>query len=487
MGAVYRARDVKLGRAVALKVLSKAVAGDSDYLRRFQEEARLASSLNHPNIVTIYGLGEAGDVAYIAMELVHGRTLRKLLAEGAPPVRKVLNLAVQVADALAAAHAGGIIHRDLKPENVMVTAEERVKVLDFGLAKRHSGTIAGEHSSEGIETQTCLTAAGVILGTVGYMSPEQVAGRALKHASDQFSFGAILYELLSGCRAFQCATPVETLAAILHGQPAPIQTLNATVTAPLQQMVERCLAKNPEDRYPVTQDMAAQLQDIRDHWERAGAPAGVMAAAAPVSIPDVRHARRVTRRRVMWMGAVAAASAVSGLTAWKLWPVGSEIRSLAVLPFENAAKDDDAEFLCDGLTDSLIRQISALQSLTVKRGGVFKGKSVDPQAAGRQLGVDAIVSGTVARRSGQLRMSAELVDVRTGAVLWSGKYDRDQADLLPFKTRSPVPSLTKASLEVERGRPPPAGAPLHQRPEGERALHARYLLRGQRNGGRLSD
>jgi eukaryotic-like serine/threonine-protein kinase len=422
MGRVYRAVDVKLGREVALKVLSKAVADDPNYLRRFQEEARLASSLNHPNIVTIYGVGEKGDVAYIAMELVRGRTLRKILAEGAPPVRKVLDLAVQVAEALAAAHAGGIIHRDLKPENVMVTAEERVKVLDFGLAKRHGGTIAGEGSPDDIVTQTSLTAAGMILGTVGYMSPEQAAGRTLTHATDQFSFGAILYEMLSGRRAFQRATPVETLAAIIREPPEPIQTLNAAVTAPLQQMVERCLAKNPGDRYPVTEDLAAQLHDIRDQWERAAAPAAVLGSPP--------QPRRLTRRRVMWLGGVAAASAVSSLTAWKLWPSDSGIRSLAVLPFENAAKDDDAEFLCDGLTDSLIRQITALPPLTVKRGGVFKGKIVDSQAAGRQLGVDAIMTGSVARRSGKLYISAELTDVRTGAVLWSGKYDRDQADLL---------------------------------------------------------
>jgi TolB-like protein/predicted Ser/Thr protein kinase len=427
MGRVYRARDVKLGREVALKVLSKPVADDPNYLRRFQEEARLASSLNHPNIVTIYGVGEEGDVAYIAMELVRGRTLRKILAEGAPPVRKVLDLAVQVAEALAAAHAGGIIHRDLKPENVMVTSEERVKVLDFGLAKRHRATIAGEHSPDDIKTQTSLTAAGAILGTVGYMSPEQAAGRILTHATDQFSFGAILYEMLSGRRAFQRATPVETLAAIIQEQPPPIQTINAAVPAPLQQIVERCLAKNPEDRYPVTRDLAAGLHNVRNHWKRGDPPAGMMAAPAPVSTPQ---AWRVSRRRVMWLGGLAAVSAVSGLTAWRLWPSDSGIRSLAVLPFENAAKDDDAEFLCDGLTDSLIRQIAALPPLTVKRGNVFKGKIVDPQGAGKQLGVDAIVTGSVAWRSGKARIGAELTDVRTGAVLWSGKYDRDQADLL---------------------------------------------------------
>jgi serine/threonine protein kinase len=224
MGEVYRAEDVKLRREVALKVLSVAVAGDSAYLQRFQEEARLASSLNHPNIVTIYGVGEEGDVAYIAMELVHGRTLRNLLAEGAPSVKEVLLVAVQVAEALAAAHADRITHRDLKPENIMVTAEKRVKVLDIGLAKRLGVTIPDGHSRDEVATQTCLTFAGTILGTVGYMAPEQAAGRAVGQAADQFSFGAILYEMLSGRRAFKRETAVETLSAIISETPPPLQT-----------------------------------------------------------------------------------------------------------------------------------------------------------------------------------------------------------------------------------------------------------------------
>ena len=197
MGQVYRARDFTLGREVALKVL--AHAGDTDHQRRFPDEARLASSLNHPNIVMIFALGEESDVAYIAMELVRGRTLRALLADGPLPVLKALHLGTQLADALTAAHASGIVHRDLKPDNIMVTAEERVKVLDFGLAKRQGGTV--QDASAEVATQTCLTVAGVILGTVGYMAPEQAAGRVVGHAADQFSFGAILYEMLSGRRA----------------------------------------------------------------------------------------------------------------------------------------------------------------------------------------------------------------------------------------------------------------------------------------------
>jgi serine/threonine protein kinase/Tfp pilus assembly protein PilF len=407
MGEVYRARDVALGREVALKVL--AHAGDAEHSRRFPDEARLASSLNHPNIVQIYGLGEEGDVLYIAMELVRGRTLRALLGEGALPVPKALHLATQVADAMAAAHASGIVHRDLKPDNIMVTAEDRVKVLDFGLAKRQGGLIAEGQPPNEAATETCLTVAGAILGTIGYMAPEQAAGRPLGPTADQFSFGAILYEMLSGRRAFKRDTAVATLSAILSETPPPIDTLNPAVPASLQQIVERCLAKNPADRYPATADLVVQL-----------------AAAATAAAPWVS---RLTRRRAIWLGGVAAASVVTGASAWKLWPNGSGIRVLAVYPFENSAKDDDAEFLCDGVTRSLIRQLTTLPGLKVKRGP--KGKIADPQEAGRRLKVDAIVTGSITRRPGKILVSVELLDARTGDVLWSSpSYDRDESELL---------------------------------------------------------
>jgi serine/threonine-protein kinase len=440
MGEVYLARDMKLGRDVALKVIANTVASDPDYLRRFEEEARLASGLNHPNIVTIYGAEAQGDVAYIAMELVRGHTLRKLLAQGAIPVKKVLDLALQIADALAAAHAGGVVHRDLKPENVMVTAEELVKVLDFGLAKRQRDMIPGDSAEDGVVTRASLTGAGIILGTVGYMSPEQVTGRTAWHTADQFSFGAILYEMLAGRRAFERETAVETLSAIIREQPTSIQTLNAKVTAPLQQVVDRCLAKDAADRYPVTRDLAAQLRQIRDRWDSGGESRTVPVVAATVSAPvptstviASERALSLTRRRAMWLGGAAVVGTVASLTAWKLWPSESGIRSLAVLPFANPAKDQDAEYLCDGITDSLIQRIAGLPSLKVMARSTvfnFKEKTVDPRAVGRQLGVDAIVTGAVTRRSGRLLISAELVDVRTGVQLWSGTYDRSGADVL---------------------------------------------------------
>jgi serine/threonine protein kinase len=268
MGEVYRAKDLKLGREVALKVLAASIADNPAYLRRFEDEARSASVLNHPNIVTIYGVGEDGPIAFIAMELVQGRTLRDLCAGDGRSLKGVIDIAVQLAYALAAAHGSGIVHRDLKPENVMVTPDGLVTVLDFGLARRQDGILPAQ--ADHLVTQAALTHAGMILGTVGYMSPEQAAGRPAGPASDQFSFGVILYEMLCGQRAFDRPTAVEALSAIIREQPTVIQSLNAGVTAPLQRVVERCLAKNPAERYATTRDLAVQLCEIREQWRTIG-------------------------------------------------------------------------------------------------------------------------------------------------------------------------------------------------------------------------
>ena len=304
MGEVYRARDVKLGREVALKVLARSAGSDPAYLQRFEEEARLASVLNHPNIVTIYGVGEEGDIAYIAMELVRGRTLRELLAERALRIGEVLDLAAPLADALAAAHASGIVHRDLKPENVMVTSEGLVKVLDFGLAKHPVRLDSLDHAQDDVATRAALTHDGMILGTVGYMSPEQAAGRPAGLASDQFSFGVILYEMFCGRRPFERDTAVETLSAIIREQPPAIQTVNPGVTFPIQQIVERCLAKKPGDRYAKTRQLANELREIRDQWDRASesGAAQVLTTALPATttVADaVARRRRHTASRTL--------------------------------------------------------------------------------------------------------------------------------------------------------------------------------------------
>ena len=437
MGEVYRARDVKLGREVALKVLARSAAPDSVDLQRFEQEARLACVLNHPNIVTIYGVGEEGDIAFIAMELVRGITLRALLANGALRVGEVLDLAAPLADALATAHASDIMHRDLKPENVMVTSEGLVKVLDFGLAKHPRPLASLVQAEDDVATRAALTEDGMILGTVGYMSPEQAAGRPASLASDQFSFGVILYEMFCGRRPFERDTAVETLSAIIREQPTAIQTLNASVTFPIQQIVERCLAKNPGDRYADTRQLAMQLREIREHWDRAteaGAP-HVLAAALPSSTTASGGVTPVgvTRRRALWLAGGAITTVAVGLSGWRLWPRDTGIRVLAVLPFINVANDAEIDYLCDGITETLIHQIWRLPSLTVMAYSTvrnFKGKNIDSREAGRQLGVKAILTGTVTSRAGRLRIRAELVEVATGKQLWGNTYDRAAAEVV---------------------------------------------------------
>ena len=294
MGEVYRARDPRLGREVAIKVLPEALAADRDRLARFEQEARSASALNHPNIVTIYEIGVAGSVSYISMELVEGKTLREVVAEGPVPTRRLIAMAAQIADALAKAHEAGIIHRDLKPENLMVTRDGFVKILDFGLAK-----LALPESSEISAMPTLAkpeTHAGVVLGTVGYMSPEQASGLRLDFRSDQFSLGSILYELATGRRAFSRPTTAEALVAIIREEPEGIAALAPQIPVPVRWVIERCLAKDPEERYASTRDLARDLKHLRDHGSE------VSAEAAPV----------VLARRLGWFGPALAAGVLLG-------------------------------------------------------------------------------------------------------------------------------------------------------------------------------
>jgi dipeptidyl aminopeptidase/acylaminoacyl peptidase len=264
MGEVYRARDARLSRSVALKVLPGEISADRSRLERFEKEARAASSLNHPNIVTIYDIGTADSVAYIAMELVEGRTLRDLLQAGPVPLRRFFSLTAQIADGMAKAHGAGIVHRDLKPENLMVTKDGFVKILDFGLAKLLPSGFEDSGGTE-LPTETRGTEPGTVLGTIGYMSPEQASGRPLDFHSDQFSLGAILYEMAAGKRAFQEATSVQTLSAIIADEPEPLSVVAPKLPANLAWIIERCLAKDPEERYGSTKDLARDLAALRDH------------------------------------------------------------------------------------------------------------------------------------------------------------------------------------------------------------------------------
>jgi len=310
MGEVWRARDSRLQREVAIKVLPGDVSADAGRLKRFEKEARSASALNHPNIVTIYDIGQSDSVSWIAMELVEGKTVRELLFAGPLPIKRVLSITAQVADGLARAHEAGIVHRDLKPENVMVTKDGRVKILDFGLAKL---TYTGVESGEGTNLPTDTgTGAGVILGTVGYMSPEQASGQPVDFRSDQFSFGSILYELLTGKRAFVGKTGVDTLSAILNDEPAPIATINPQTPTPLRWTVERCLAKEPDDRYASTRDLARDLATVRDHLSEAST-SGAALAGTPARSP---LRLRVALLMLALLGAVVV-GVFAGRPVWK--------------------------------------------------------------------------------------------------------------------------------------------------------------------------
>ena len=286
MGEVYRARDTRLGREVAIKVLPAERAADPDRRRRFEQEARSASALNHPNILTIHEVGTEGETTFIAMELVEGRTVRELVASGPVPTKKLLDVAAQTAEGLAKAHGAGIVHRDLKPENLMVSRDGFVKILDFGLAK------LAEPDADGASTiQTAAgspTEPGTVLGTAGYMSPEQAAGRPVDFHSDQFAFGSILYEMATGHRAFQRKTGAETLVAIMREEPEPIAASAPAAPAPLRWIVERCLMKDPEDRYASTKDLARDLASVRDHLSETSASASATSGA----IEPVKAKRR---------------------------------------------------------------------------------------------------------------------------------------------------------------------------------------------------
>ena len=303
MGEVYRARDSKLARDVAIKVLPATLAGDTDRLSRFEREARAASALNHPNIVTIYEVDRVDGTSFMAMELIEGKTLRDLLGAGPLPVKKLLSVAAQIADGLAKAHDAGIVHRDLKPENVMVTRDGLVKILDFGLAKL---VRSGFERSRGVDTPTATrpTEAGTVLGTVGYMSPEQASGEPADFRSDQFSLGTILYEMITARRAFERPTLAQTLTAIIESEPDALATAAPRTPAHLVWIVERCLSKDPQDRYASTTDLARDLAALRDR-------------ASGVSISDVEPpaARRPRLSRGLLAAAAVAVAAAAVLAA----------------------------------------------------------------------------------------------------------------------------------------------------------------------------
>jgi len=315
MGEVFRARDTRLGRDVAIKVLPAGSAADPERRARFEQEARSASALNHPNIITLLDIGDADGVAYIAMEYVEGKTLRELLGTGPLPTRKALDIAVQLADGLAKAHGAGILHRDLKPENLMVSKDGFVKILDFGLAKLTAPP--SESSSELATAAHPDTAAGAVVGTVGYMSPEQASGRSVDFRSDQFALGTILYEMVTGVRPFQRPTGAETLVAIIREEPEDLARLSPRAPAPLRWLIDRCLAKDPEERFAATRDLARDLASLREHLSES--------TTSEAIVPARRRNRLL--RPATWLAAGLVGGAALGVLVFRrTGPVADDLR-----------------------------------------------------------------------------------------------------------------------------------------------------------------
>ncbi len=418
MGEVYRARDLRLDRDVAVKVL--AHAGRPEDRALVGAEARAASRLNHPNIVTIHAVGEHQGLGFIAMELVPGSTLRSRLADGPLDIADGVALASQLAAALASAHDAGIVHRDLKPENIVVTPGALLKVLDFGIAR-------GQHAPS----------APVLSGTIAYMSPEQAAGEAARPVSDQFAFGVVASEMFSGLHPFARATRDETLAAIRTATPARLESLNRSVPAALGDLVARCLSKNAADRFPSTAALAHAVNDVRRRVE----------------------SPRVDRRTMLYRSAAAVgAAAVGGGAFWKYGPWTTRPRSLAVLPFRALSQAGDDGYLADGLTSTLVERLSLMPSLAVlPRSLVFNFRGDDTPATdlGRTLGAQLVLSGTIEQAGGRLNVTARLDDVVTGRGLWSKTFTRAEGQVLLVEEQvaaAIIDEAVRTRLSVEERR-----------------------------------
>ncbi len=439
MGEVYRARDARLGREVALKVLPDSVAGDRDRLRRFEQEARSASALNHPNIVTIYDVGRTDGVSWIAMELVEGSSLRALLAAGALAPRQALSIGAQIAAGLARAHGSNIVHRDLKPENVMVTKDGLVKILDIGLAKAAPAAAEGSH----VATATQQTEAGVVLGTVGYMSPEQATGRPVDYRSDQFALGTILYEMTTGRRAFQRATTIETLSAILKEEPEPLSSLQPAAPEALGWIVGRCLTKEPEERYQSTRDLARDLEGARDR------ASGV--SSAPATAAAAPHPRRGRRTAAIFAGVlVVAAAALFLAIRTRRSPAGmGAVRSLAVLPLKPLTSDAADGALGLGIADTIIRGLSVAGAIPVRPLSAvrrYAKSDADAVTAAKELEADAVLEGSVQRSGGKLRVSVNLLRVGDGRSIWAESFDVPASEL--FEVQDAVSEAVVRGLQL---------------------------------------
>jgi serine/threonine protein kinase/tetratricopeptide (TPR) repeat protein len=466
MGEVYLARDMRLERKVALKLLLDERTKDDQRVLRFEQEARAASALNHPNIITIYEIGDYGSTHFIATEFIEGLTLRKILAEGKMPVIAALDVAIQVASALSAAHEAGIIHRDIKPENVMLRRDGIVKVLDFGLAKLTEAGVgsgewgmgSGERTPLPTPASPLITDPGTVMGTATYMAPEQARGWRVDARADIFSLGVVLYEMIAGRAPFDGPTPIDVMTQVLERDPRPLTSFSYGAPVELQRIVTKAMRKDREERYQTVKDLLLDLKSLKRELEatttlsyaattETSGGSRVATAASTASPSELMVVRAISsaeyivgeikRHKRGFLFALVALSLTIFATLTLVINRNHSIESIAVLPFVTQNDDPqagaDTAALGDAIADSIINNLSQLPSLDVKpRGAVlaYKGREVDPREVAKALDVHAVLTGRIIRRGDTLQVIVALVDTRDNRNLWGVEYNRKISDLL---------------------------------------------------------
>jgi serine/threonine-protein kinase len=527
MGEIYLGEDERLNRKVALKILPELFTQDADRVRRFELEAKAASALNHPNIITIYEIGEADGAHYIVTEYIQGQTLRQQMAESLT-IETALEVAIQIASALKAAHEVGIVHRDIKPENVMVRPDGLVKVLDFGIAKLierpsppqshaaadNQATVAFDvddpyptHLDQFVTTPAEApneTAVGIIMGTVTYMSPEQLRGQKVDARADIFSLGVVLYEVITGTSPFAGSTQADRIAAILEREPAPLCESRPEAPAEMDRIVKKALRKDRDTRYQLVEDVLGDLKDLKQELAfqaklerssqehtvvlRSSGPglttpphaAGQTTSTAEIILSEVKRHKRGALLSLATI--ILVTIAIAYFANARFGSAGSGITSIAVLPFTNSSNDPEKEYLSDGISESLINQLSRLPGLKVIANSScsrYKGKDTNPRDIARALDTTGILTGRVSQLGDRLSISVELIDARDSTQVWGERYDRKATDLLAVQSEIAREITEKLRLRLTTGQRQHLSAAETGRPEAYDLLLKGYFFRAR--------